>query len=165
MHQNVRHSPTDQRNEPPSPGPDGMELDEGARETLEEIRREVLASPDFPVPEERRPRLADYELRAAGPDRPSVSLQVEVVRGGIRDDGAAGETVERAVELTPQVLVESPGGLRYFVAWNHVARVFVVWFTPRSLAALRDGRRPDGPGRVLPLADGRSNPSERGESP
>lgn len=142
-----------------------MELDEGARETLERIRQEVLGSPDFPVPEERRSRLADYELRAAGPDRPSVALQVEVVKGGIGGDGEAGDTADRTVELTPQVMVESPRGLRYFVAWNDVARVFVIWFTPRSLAALRDGRRPDGPGRVLPLAGDPSNPKPEGERP
>lgn len=136
-----------------------MELDEAARETLRAVRRQILDSPDFPVPEERRPRLADYELRAAGPDRPSVSLEVEVVRGGIGGDEGAVETVERSVELTPQVLAESPRGLRYFVAWNDVARVFVIWLTPRSLAALRDGRRPDGPGRVLPLAGDEPSPT------
>lgn len=138
-----------------------MELDEAARETLEAVRRQILDSADFPVPEDRRPRLADYELRAAGPDRPSVSLEVEVVRGGIDGDEEGVETVERSVELTPQVLVESPRGLRYFVAWNDVARVFVIWLTPRSLAALRDERRPDGPRRVLPVAgDGPSPPAE-----
>lgn len=138
---------------------DHLEIDDGVRETLEQVRREVLDSPDFPVPEERRDRLAEYELRAAGPDSPAVSLQVEVVRGGLQGDGAAADTVERSVELTPQVLVESPDGLRYFVAWNDVARVFVIWLTPRSLAALEDGRRPDGPGRVLPLADEGASPT------
>lgn len=142
-----------------------MELDEDGRQTLEAVRRRILETPDFPVPPEDRARLADYSLRVAGPDQASVSVEVDVVRGGIDTDEADPETVARKVELTPQVLAESPGDLRYFAAWNHVARVFVIWLTPRALAALRDGRDPDRPGRVLPLADGPSPPPGHGDGP
>lgn len=122
-----------------------MELDPEGRERLEEVRRRILRSPDLPVPEEKRSRMTEYRLRAAGPDQASVELAVEVVKGGIGRDGGAEETVDRAVELTPQVVVDSPGGLRYFAAWNHVARAFVIWLTPRSLEALRDDRRGGDP--------------------
>lgn len=122
-----------------------MELDDDAREALEEVRRRILRSPDLPVTAEQRSRMTGYRLRAAGPDQASVELEVEVVRGGIEGNRGAEETVDREVELTPQVVAESPGGLRYFAAWNHVARTFVIWLTPRSLEALRDDRRGDDP--------------------
>lgn len=140
-----------------------VELDSQMEEALERIRREVLRSPDLPLSDEHRERIARYSLQAAGPNENSVSLEVEVVRGGVSEEGSPEETVRRTVELTPQVVAESPGGLRYFVAWNHVARTFVVWFTPRSLASLRDGRRPDAPGRVLPLAHDQTPPFPEGD--
>lgn len=140
-----------------------MDLEDKARDALAAVRDRILDSPDFPLAEEERSRLADYRLRAAGPDRASVSVEVEVVRGGIDGERGAAETVTRAVELTPQLLARSPRGLRYFVAWNHVARTLVIWFTSRSLAALRDGRRPDGPGRVLPLAGDQPAPGTEGD--
>lgn len=143
MPQNESDRPGEQLAEnPPSPaGPMPMELNEEGRETLEDVRRRILRSPDLPVTEDERSRMTGYRLRAAGPDQASVALEVEVVRGGIEGNGGAGETVDREVELTPQVVAESPGGLRYFAAWNHVARTFVIWLTPRSLEALRDDRR------------------------
>ncbi len=142
-----------------------MELDEEGRQALETVRRRILETPDFPVPPEDRARLADYRLRVAGPGQASVYVEVDVVRGGIDADEDERETVARQVEMTPQVLAESPGDLRYYAAWNHVARVFVIWLTPRALAALRDGRDPDRPGRVLPLADGPSSSPGHGDEP
>lgn len=96
----------------------------------------MLRSPDFPVPEEKRERLADYELRAARPDRESVSIEV-----GVRvrtDQGSGPGRRRRSVEITPQVMAESPEGLRFFAGWNDVGRVFVVWFTDDSLEAIED---------------------------
>lgn len=133
-----------------------MKLDDDLMDRLEAVRLAILRSPDLPMPRQERDRAAGYELRVAGPDDASVPLEVEVVRGGI--DGGDGdvETVQREVELTPQIVAESPGGVRLFVAWNHVARTFAIWLTPDARRALRSAAEPMGATEVrrLPLADG-----------
>ena len=136
------------------PGP--LKLDDDLMDRLEAVRLAILRSPDLSMPQQERDRAARYELRIAGPDVASVPLEVEVVRGGI--DGGDGdiETVQREVELTPQIVAESPGGVRLFVAWNHVARIFVIWLTPDARRALRSEAEPIGSAEVrrLPVADG-----------
>lgn len=111
-----------------------MNVDSKLHRALREIREHMLRSRDFPVPEEERERLADYELRAAAPDREAVSVGVDV---RVRSEGEGeARRRRREVDITPQVMVESPDGLRFFAGWNDVTRVFVVWFTDESLDAI-----------------------------
>lgn len=103
---------------------------------LREIREHILRSEGLPVPDEKRERLADYELRAAAPDEESVAIDVDVrVRSAEESSGSVRR--RRTVEITPQVMVDSPDGMRFFAGWNDVGRVFVVWFTDDSLDAIR----------------------------
>lgn len=111
-----------------------MEPSPELQRALREIREHMLRSRDFPVPEEERGTLAEYELRPARPDQEAVSIEVDV---RVRAEDASGpRRRRREVEITPQVMVESPGGLRFFAGWNDVGRVFVVWFTDESLDAI-----------------------------
>lgn len=100
---------------------------------LREIREHMLRSESFPVPDEKRETLAEYELRGARPDQEAVTVDVDVrVR---TEDGH--DSRRRQVEITPRVVVDSPDGMRFFAGWNDVGRVFVVWFTDESLDAIR----------------------------
>lgn len=104
---------------------------------LREIREHILRSEGLPVPDEKREELGDYELRAAAPDQEAVTFEVDVrVRSEDADDSPNRR--RRTVEITPQVVVDSPDGMRFFAGWNDVGRVFVVWFTDDSLAAVRE---------------------------
>lgn len=133
-----------------------MQLDDDLLDRLEAARRAILRSPDLPMPREERERTVRYELRVAGPEEASVPLEVDVVQGGLDGDGEAAETVPREVELTPQIVAESPGGIRLFAAWNHVARTFVIWLTPDARRSLRGADEPMDATEVrrLPVADG-----------
>lgn len=107
------------------------------RRALREIREHILRSEGLPVPDEKRETLAEYELRAAGPDREAVAVDVDVRVRSERDDDAPRRR-RRAVEITPQVMVQSPDGMRFFAGWNDVGRTFVVWFTDESLREIRE---------------------------
>lgn len=113
-----------------------METSPEFRRALREIREHILRSEGLPVPDEKRETLADYELRAAAPDREAVEVEVDV-RVRSEDEGESPRRRRRQVDITPQVMVESPEGMRFFAGWNDVVRVFVVWFTDDSLTAIR----------------------------
>lgn len=114
-----------------------METSPEFRRALREIREHILRSEGLPVPDEKRETLAEYDLRAAGPDEEAVPVDVDV-RVRSEDEGPSPPTRRRTVEITPRVMVDSPGGMRFFAGWNDVVRVFVVWFTDDSLASIRD---------------------------
>lgn len=120
-----------------------MDTSPDFRRALREIREHILRSEGLPVPDEKREVLADYELRAAAPDQEAVSFDVDL-RVRSEDGRDAPERRSRTVEITPQVMVDSPDGMRFFAGWNDVGRIFVVWFTDESLDAIRqridDGR-------------------------
>ncbi len=114
-----------------------MDTSPDFQRALREIREHILRSEGLPVPDEKREVLADYDLRAASPDQEAVTFEVEVrVRSEAGDDSP--DRRRRTVEITPQVMVDSPGGMRFFAGWNDVGRLFVVWFTDDSLAAVRE---------------------------
>lgn len=114
-----------------------METSPEFHRALREIREHILRSEGLPVPDEKRETLAGYELRAAPPDREAVEVEVDV-RVRSEDEGETPPRRRRTVEITPQVMIDSPDGMRFFAGWNDVVRVFVVWFTDDSLAAVRD---------------------------
>lgn len=114
-----------------------MDTSPDFQRALREIREHILRSEGLPVPDEKREVLADYDLRAADPDQEAVTFEVEVrVQSEAGNDSP--DRRRRTVEITPQVMVDSPGGMRFFAGWNDVGRVFVVWFTDDSLAAVRE---------------------------
>lgn len=104
---------------------------------LREIREHILRSDGLPVPDEKREVLGDYELRAAAPDQESVTFDVDV-RVRSEEGSDSPDVRQRSVEITPQVMVDSPDGMRFFAGWNDVGRIFVVWFTDDSLEAIRE---------------------------
>ena len=114
-----------------------MDTSPAFQRAVREIREHILRSDGLPVPDEKREVLADYELRAAAPDQESVTFEADV-RVRAEEGGDSPELRQRTVEITPQVMVDSPDGMRFFAGWNDVGRIFVVWFTDDSLTAIRE---------------------------
>lgn len=114
-----------------------MDTSPAFQRALREIREHILRSDGLPVPDEKREVLGDYELRAAAPDQESVTFDVDV-RVRSEDGSDSPDVRRRTVEITPQVMVDSPDGMRFFAGWNDVGRIFVVWFTDDSLDAIRE---------------------------
>ena len=114
-----------------------MDTSPAFQRALREIREHILRSDGLPVPDEKREVLGDYELRAAAPDQESVTFDVDV-RVRSEEGSDSPDMRQRSVEITPQVMVDSPDGMRFFAGWNDVGRIFVVWFTDDSLEAIRE---------------------------
>lgn len=123
-----------------------MDTSPAFQRALREIREHILRSEGLPVPDEKRREMAEYELRAAAPDRESVTFEVDV-RVRSEDGRQTPARRQRTVEITPRVMVDSPDGMRFFAGWDDVGRIFVVWFTDDSLDAVRE-RLEDLPGPV-----------------
>ncbi len=114
-----------------------MDTSTDFQRALREIREHILRSDGLPVPDEKRQELADYELRAAAPDQEAVTFGVDV-RVQSEDGSDSPDVRQRTVEISPQVMVDSPDGLRFFAGWNDVGRIFVVWFTDDSLGEIEE---------------------------
>ena len=114
-----------------------MDTSPAFQRALREIREHILRSDGLPVPDEKREVLGDYELKAAAPDQESVTFDVDV-RVRSEEGSESPDVRQRSVEITPQVMVDSPDGMRFFAGWNDVGRIFVVWFTDDSLEAIRE---------------------------